>query len=77
MPDAYDQGPRRFKPPWNIKEGSESFIVRDTSGVAIAYVYISDDPERRSHMGRLTRDEGRRIANGIARLPELLVNKSD
>jgi hypothetical protein len=28
--------PRRFPPPWSIDEGTESFIVKDANGQAVA-----------------------------------------
>lgn len=70
--NPYDPGPRRFPAPWAVEQNAESFIVRDATGLPLAYLYIEDDNERRSHMNRLTRDEGHRIATGIARLPALL-----
>jgi len=64
---------RRFPPPWSIEEANAAcFIVRDSTGQALAYVYFEDEPGRRSAAKLLTRDEARRIAANIAKLPELL-----
>jgi hypothetical protein len=64
---------RRFPRPWDIEEiNKAAFVVRDNNGTALAYVYFEEEPGRRTAAGLLTRDEARRIAAGIARLPELL-----
>jgi hypothetical protein len=42
------------------------------AGQALAYVYY-EDPGRRTEAGLLTRDEARRIAANIVKLPGLLL----
>jgi hypothetical protein len=54
-------------------DGAACFIIRDASGQPLSYVYYENEPGRRTAAGLLTRDEARRIAINIAKLPELLV----
>ena len=63
---------RRFPPPWSVEGTDVCFIVRGANGYALAYVYFEDEPGRRSAAHLVTRDEARRIAANIAKLPELL-----
>ena len=60
---------RRFPPPWSVEETDACFIVRDHNGQALAYVYFEEEPGRRAAAHLLTRDEARRIAANIAKLP--------
>jgi hypothetical protein len=47
-------------------------VVRDHNGQAFANIYFEDEPGRRSAAKLLEREEARRIAVNIAKLPELL-----
>jgi len=64
--------PRRFPAPWSAELQPNYYVVRDADGQQLAYIYYSNDPERRSAAKLLTKDEARRIAANIAKLPTML-----
>ena len=64
---------RHFPPPWTVEEyRGTSYIVRDANNFAVAYVYFESEPGRRAAANLMTKDEARRTAAGIAKLPDLL-----
>jgi hypothetical protein len=68
---------RRFPPPWTVRRAdADTFVIADANGIPVAYVPCRDDLQgvRYAH-SRLTADEARRIANGIARLPEFMMQR--
>jgi hypothetical protein len=46
--------------------------VKDSGGMSLAYVYFEEEPGRRAAAKLLTRNEARRIAANIAKLPHIL-----
>jgi len=67
---------RRFSPPWSVEDNGACFIVKDSSGHKILYVYYEEESGRRSTAKMLNKDEARRIATNVAKLPELLGKSS-
>jgi hypothetical protein len=51
---------RRFPPPRTVEESDACFVVTDSTGQKLAYVYFEDEPGRRSAAKLITRDEARR-----------------
>jgi hypothetical protein len=47
------------------------FVAADGAGQKLAYVYFEEEPGRRSAAKLLSKDEARRIAANIAKLPAL------
>jgi hypothetical protein len=66
------ESPRRFPAPWRADKIPGGYVVRDANGQALAYLYSRDSPTEALQAKMLTKDEARRIAINIARLPKLL-----
>jgi hypothetical protein len=58
---------RCFPQPWS----EACFVVKDSADQKLAYVYFEEEKERRSAAKLLTKDEARRIAVNMAKLPQL------
>lgn len=70
---------RRFPPPWRAERTPHGYAVTDANGVIVANVFCRDDLHQArwdDYRKHLTEDEARRIANGITRLPEFLMQRA-
>jgi hypothetical protein len=63
---------RAFPSPWTVEELNDCFVVRDANGQALGHFFYEEDHGRRSVAKQLSKEEARRIAVNVARLPELL-----
>ncbi|MBS4019884.1 MAG: hypothetical protein KGZ68_16815 [Dechloromonas sp.] len=59
--------PTPYTLPLRIRKSGESFVVEDSGGVALAYVYFEDEPTRRGLVRRLSADDAKCVAQAIAR----------
>ncbi len=63
---------RRFPPPWRVDKIPGGYVVRDANGQALVWIYARDSEAEAMQAKVLTKDEARRIAVNVARLPQLL-----
>ena len=63
---------RKFPPLWSAELQTNYYVIRDANAQQLAYVHFENEPARRSAAKLLTKDEARRIAANIAKLPGLL-----
>ena len=80
LPSELDaRGPDRtathFTSPWTVQELEACFVVIDSSGQKLAFVYHQDEPNRRAAAKLPSKDQARQIEANIAKLPELLREK--
>jgi hypothetical protein len=63
---------RCFPPPWFVEDIGGCFVVKASNDRPLVFIYYGESVARRSLARLLTRNAARRIAVGIAKLPELL-----
>jgi hypothetical protein len=68
---------RQFPVPWTVVELPQAFLIEDANKFTLAYVYFAEDSQRQGATGRMSKDEARRIAIGMAALPDLRAELRD
>ena len=62
----------RYPAPWAVEDIGGCFVVKASNDRPLVFIYYGEGVTRRSLARLLTRNAARRIAVGIAKLPELL-----
>lgn len=68
---------RRFPPPWRVVETPGGYCVEDKGGQKVAWFYGRADLASARAAWVLTKEEARRMAVNVARLPELLAAEKE
>jgi hypothetical protein len=63
---------RRFPLPWCVDDIGGCFVVKASNNRPLVFIYYGEGVRRRSLARLLTRDAARRIAAGIAKLPDVV-----
>lgn len=64
--------PQTFAMPWRAEQRGESWIVLDALGAPLTYSYFEDRPHPGTNNRRLRGEDAQRLAEAVARLPDLL-----
>jgi hypothetical protein len=56
---------RRLPPPWSVEDIGAAFVVKDSAGQRVAYVYFEDELGRRSAAKLLSKEIGVRSLNSV------------
>lgn len=64
--------PRRFPPPWSVKDDGSAWRVADATGFAIVWFCYARETGSFYQQDRMTREEAYAMAVNFARLPALL-----
>ena len=67
---------KRFPPPWTVQHNNDAYWVEDATGQKFAFCYYKDAASIGSGRSYLTRDQARRIASNIAKLPEMISERA-
>ncbi len=67
-----DRKIRNFPAPWKVRRTAGGYAIDCADKISVAYVYFVDGFRTGLEGRALTADEAWRIANDIARLPDLL-----
>ena len=70
--NGYTPMTRRFPSPWSVDDIGGRFVVKASNGQPLVFIYYGEGIAHRSLARLLTRDAARRIAAGIAKLPDLV-----
>ena len=70
--NGYTPMTRRFPSPWSVDDIGGCFVVKASNGQPLVFIYYGEGIAHRSLARLLTRDAARRIAAGIAKLPDLV-----
>jgi hypothetical protein len=62
----------RFPPPWSVEDIGGGFVVKASNGRPLVFIYYGERCRPPTFARLLTRNAARRIAEGIAKLPDLM-----